>query len=66
MVSEVSGPLRELDFITLDSLMPLLLYVLTQIVTDKNMEKKYHRDLEYRLLNGSLSEAEEEDVAKLA
>lgn len=64
VVSEVSGPLRELDFITLDSLMPLLLYVLTQIVTDKNMEKKYHRDLEYRLLNGSLSEAEE-DVASL-
>ncbi len=65
VVSEVNGPLRELDFIALDSLMPLLLYVLTQIVTDKNMEKKYHRDLEYRLLNGSLSEAEEEDVANL-
>ena len=65
VVSEVSGPLRELDFITLDSLMPLLLYVLTQTVTDKNMEKKYHRDLEYRLLNGSLAEAEEEDIANL-
>ena len=65
VVSEVSGPLRELDFITLDSLMPLLLYVLTQTVTDKNMEKKYHRDLEYRLLNGFLSEAEEDDVASL-
>lgn len=65
VVSEVNGTLRDLDFITLDSLMPLLLYVLTQIVTDKNMEKKYHRDLEYRLLNGSLSEAEEEDVANL-
>ena len=65
VVSEVNEPLRELDFITLDSLMPLLLYILTQIVTDKNMEKKYHRDLEYRLLNGSLSEAEEEDVANL-
>ena len=65
VVSEVNGPLRDLDFITLDSLMPLLLYILTQIVTDKNMEKKYHRDLEYRLLNGSLSEAEEDDVASL-
>lgn len=64
VVSEVSGPLRELDFITLDSLMPLLLYALNQTVTDKNMEKKYHRDLEYRLLNGSLAEAEE-DVANL-
>lgn len=65
VVSEVNGPLRDLDFITLDSLMPLLLYVLTKTVTDKNMEKKYHRDLEYRLLNGSLSEAEEDDVASL-
>lgn len=65
VVSEVNGSLRELDFITLDSLMPLLLYALNQTVTDKNMEKKYHRDLEYRLLNGSLAEAEEEDVANL-
>lgn len=65
VVSEVNGPLRELDFIALDSLMPLLLYVLTQIVTDKNMEKKYHKDLEYRLLNASLSEAEEDEVANL-
>lgn len=65
VISEVNEPLRELDFITLDSLMPLLLYVLTQIVTEKNMEKKYHRDLEYRMLNGSLSEAEEDDVANL-
>lgn len=65
VISEVNEPLRELDFITLDSLMPLLLYVLNQIITEKNMEKKYHRDLEYRLLNGSLSEAEEDDVANL-
>ena len=65
VVSEINGSLRELDFITLDSLMPLLLYALNQTVTDKNMEKKYHRDLEYRLLNGSLAEAEEEDVANL-
>lgn len=65
VVSEVNGPLRELDFIALDSLMPLLLYVLTQIVTYKNMEKKYHKDLEYRLLNASLSEAEEDEVANL-
>ena len=65
VVSEVNEPLSELDFITLDSVMPLLLYVLTQTVTEKNMEKRYHRDLEYRMLNGSLSEAEKDDVAKL-
>lgn len=65
VISEVNEPLRELDFITLDSSMPLLLYVLTQTVTDKNREKKYHRDLEYRMLNGSLSESQEDDVANL-
>ena len=65
VVSEVNEPLSVLDFITLDSLMPLLLYVLNQIVTDRNIEKKYHRDLEYRMLNGSLSEAQEDDVANL-
>lgn len=31
----------------------------------ENIERKYHRDLEYRMLNGSLSEAEEDDVANL-
>ena len=65
VVSEENEPLRELDFITLDSLMSLLLYILTQTVTNRNIEKKYHRDLEYRMLNGSLSEAQEDDVANL-
>lgn len=65
VVSEVNEPLSELDFITLDSLMPLLLYVLTQTVTNRNIEKKYYRDLEYRMLNGSLSEVQEDDVANL-
>ena len=65
VVSEVNEPLSVLDFITLDSLMPLLLYILNQTVTDRNIEKKYLRDLEYRMLNGSLSEAQEDDVANL-
>ena len=65
VISEVNEPLREMDFITLDSLMPLLLHVLTQIITDKNTEKKFHKDLEYRLLNGSMSESEEDDAANL-
>ena len=65
VVSEGNEPLSVLDFITLDSLMPLLLYVLNQTVTDRNIEKKYLRDLEYRMLNGSLSEAQEDDAANL-
>ena len=57
--------LIELDFITLENVIIKLLYILTQVVTAKNIERKYHRDLEYRMLNGSLSEAEEDDVANL-
>lgn len=65
LISEVNEPLTELDFMTLEGAVPALLYILTQNETIKNIEKKYHRDLEYRMLNGSLSEAEEDDVAKL-
>ena len=44
----------------------LLIYsFLIQNETVKSIEKKYHRDLEYRMLNGSLSESEKEDVANL-
>ncbi len=65
VISEVNEPLMELDFITLDGIMSLLRYVLSQIVTEKNREKKYYRYLEFRLLNGSLSDAEEDEVANL-
>lgn len=65
VISEVNEPLIELDFITLENVIIKLLYILTQVVTAKNIERKYHRDLEYRMLNGSLSEAEEDEVANL-
>ena len=65
VISEVNEPLIELDFITLENVIETLQYVLTQVVTAKNIERKYHRDLEYRMLNGSLSEAEEDEVANL-
>lgn len=65
VISEVNEPLIELDFITLENVILNLRYVLTQVVTAKNIERKYHRDLEYRMLNGSLSEAEEDEVANL-
>ena len=65
MISEVNEPLTELDFITLENAISAILYVLTQAVTVRNIEKKYHRDLEYRMLNGSLSGEEEDEVADL-
>ena len=65
LISEINEPLMELDFITLEGTISALLYFLIQNETIKSIEKKYHRDLEYRMLNGSLSESEEEDVANL-
>lgn len=65
VISEVNEPLTELDFITLENVISAILYVLTQAVTVRNIEKKYHRDLEYQMLNGSLSGAEEDEVANL-
>ena len=65
LISEINEPLIELDFITLEGAVSALLYILTQNETIKNIKKKYHRDLEYRMLNGSLSESEEDDVANL-
>ena len=65
LISEINEPLMELDFITLEGAVSALLYFLIQNETVKSIEKKYHRDLEYRMLNGSLSESEKEDVANL-
>lgn len=65
VISEVNESLTELDFITLENVISAILYNLTQAVTVRNIEKRYHRDLEYRMLNGSLSGAEEDEVASL-
>ena len=32
---------------------------------EEDIEKKYHRDLQYRLLNGSLTNVEEDEVADI-
>ena len=44
VISEVNEPLMELDFITLDGIVSPLRYILSQIMTEKNREKKYYRD----------------------
>ena len=65
VITEVNEPLSELDFITLDNTITVLFYLLTQDVTKRELEIKYYRDLSYRLMNGSMSNAEEDDVANL-
>lgn len=59
VVSEQNEPLRELDFIALENIIITLQFSLIRHVIEENLEKRYFRDLEYRLLNGSLSNDEE-------
>ena len=63
VATEVNEPLSDFDFITLGHVLSALLYILIQKVTTKALEKKYHRDLEHRILNGTLSDEEENEVA---
>lgn len=65
VITEVNGPLSELDFVTLDNVITALFYLLAQDVTKKEMEIKYLRDLRHRLINGGMSDAEEDDAASL-
>ena len=63
VVSEQNEPLRELDFIALENIIITLQFSLSRYVIEENLEKRYLKDLEYRLLNGSLSNDEENEVA---
>lgn len=65
VVTEVNEPLSELDFVTLDNIITALFYLLAQDVTKKEMEIKYLRDLNYWLINGGMSDAEEDDASSL-
>lgn len=65
VVTEANEPLDELDFVALDNIITALFYLLAQDVTKRELEIKYCRDLRYRLLNGSMSDSEEDDVANL-
>ena len=65
VVTEANEPLDELDFVALDNIITALFYLLAQDVTKRELEIKHYRDLRYRLLNGSMSDSEEDDVANL-
>lgn len=65
VISERNEPLQELDFIALENIIVTLEYILVRCVIEEDIEKKYHRDLQYRLLNGSLTNVEEDEVADI-
>ena len=63
VISEKHEPLKELDFIALENIIITLQNSLMRLIIEEDLEKRYRRDLEYRLLNGSLSNDEEKEVA---
>ena len=54
-----------LDFIALENIFVILQYIIMRNTIEDDIAKKYRGDLEYRLLNGSLSGVEEDEVAEL-
>lgn len=64
-ITETNQPLTTLDFIALENVIAMLNNLLSRYETGINYEKKYRKDLEYRLLNGSLSDAEEDEAAHI-
>lgn len=65
VISEQKEPLTVLDFIALENTFSILQYILIRSTIEEDIAKKYRGDLEYRLLNGSLSGTEEDEVAKI-
>ena len=63
VVSEQNEPLGKLDFIALENIIITLQFSLIRHVIEENLEKRHLRDLEYRMLDGSLSNDEENEVA---
>lgn len=65
IVTEQNEPLTELDFIALENIIITLQYIIMRIMEEEDIARRYHRDLLYRLLYGSLTSLEENEVAKI-
>lgn len=65
VITETKEALTELDFISLDNAIVTLQYLLMRREAEENIAKKYHKDLGYRILNGSLSDKEFRKVAEI-
>ena len=65
VITETAKPLIELDFIGLENAIVALQYLLMRRVAEEKIAKKYHKDLGYRILNGSLSNKELKEVADI-
>lgn len=65
VVTEQNKKMETLDFIALENIVVALRHIIMRSVMEENIAKQYHKDIEYRLLNGTLTELEKEEAAKI-
>lgn len=65
VVTEQNKKMETLDFIALENIVVGLRHIIMRSVMEENIAKQYHKDIEYRLLNGTLTELEKEEAAKI-
>ena len=65
VVTEQNKKMETLDFIALENIVVVLRHIIMRSMMEENIAKQYHKDIEYRLLNGTLTELEKEEAAKI-
>lgn len=65
VITEKNNQLNDIDFAGMEDAILTLQFVLMRLSAEEELVKKYQKDLEYRLLVGTLSSEEEDEVANI-
>lgn len=65
VITEKNNALKDLDFCVIENAIASLQFALMRISAEEEINKKYQKDLEYRLLIGMLSSEEEDEAANI-
>lgn len=65
VITEKNNALTDLDFCVIENAIVSLQFALMRISAEEEINKKYQKDLEYRLLIGMLSSEEEDEAANI-
>ena len=65
VVTEQNKKMETLDFIALENIVVVLRHIIMRSMMEENIAKQYYKDIEHRLLNGTLTELEKEEAAKI-
>lgn len=65
VITEKNNQLNDIDFAGMEDAILTLQFVLMRLSAEEELDKKYQKDLEYRLLVGTLSSEEEDEVANI-